>query len=109
VDITFVSKDHVFDRNISTSIRLVRGLGGLYFTDLIILGENPADIVNPFDAFRLQTTLMLALAKAIDKDSYTQIQQKIIDEFHTDVEQWDGKTWALFGLNLDYAEYKLKN
>ena len=117
VDITFVSKDHVFDRDIYTSLRLVRGAGGLYFTDILILNSNgtigsdgtDGDIVNPFNAFGLQAALMLSLAKSIDRDSYQQLQQKIIDEFHTDVEQWNGKMWTLFGLNLDYIEYALKN
>ncbi|MGY3213967.1 hypothetical protein [Mucilaginibacter sp. HD30] len=107
VDVTCVSKDNLFDRNIHTSLRLIRGAGVLFFTDIIVTGDD--DVIEPFDAFGLQTALMLGLVKAIDSDSYAKLLQSMINQFHTDPQRWNGKTWALFGLNLDYLGYKLKN
>ncbi|EHQ29787.1 hypothetical protein [Mucilaginibacter paludis] len=107
VDVTFISKDHVFNRDIHTSVRLIRGVGGFYFNDLI--APDDGDVVKPFNAFGLTAALMLTLTESIDKESYNKLEQAITDQFHTDVKQWNGKMWALFAINLDYFEYAVKN
>ncbi len=102
-DITVYTKDHLFDRVITTKLRLVHGFGNLYFKDIIVLADN--DITNPFDAFGVQAALLARLAKQVDRASYDKIRYDLKKSFGEDFEDWTGKQWAILALNLDYLNY----
>lgn len=105
VDISLKSKDNVFGASIHTDLRLFRGNGDLYFSDITVLKDD--DMVNPFDAFGLQIELMRILIQAVDKETYNKMRNSIKNSFNTDFENWTGKMWALLAINLDYYEYML--
>ncbi|MBN8669495.1 MAG: hypothetical protein J0L80_02340 [Chitinophagales bacterium] len=107
IDISITSKDNTFGKVITTDLRIVRGVGDLYFSDIINKQDN--DIVPPFEAFGLQANLLLVLTKSIDQASYQKIRASVQEEFGTDFERWTGKMWAVFALNLDYYEFMLNN
>lgn len=102
-DILILSKDNLFDRTITTKLRLVHGFMDLYFKDIVILSDN--DVTNPFDAFGLQAALMASIVKNVDSKSYNSLKLKLRTEFGVDFESWTGKQWAIFALNLDYLDY----
>jgi hypothetical protein len=106
VDVSIKSIDNVFGAKINTDIRIIRGLGDLYFSNLIVLGDN--DLVKPFEAFGLQSSFLVAVLKAIDQNTFLEVANTINQSFNTDIEHWNGKMWALLALNLDYYDYLIK-
>lgn len=102
-DITVYTKDHLFNRVITTKLRLVHGFGNLYFKDIIVLADN--DITKPFDLFGVQAALLARLVKEVDRASYDKIRYDLKKSFGQDFEDWTGKQWAILALNLDYLNY----
>ena len=41
----------------------------------------------------------------MDQATYNKMQQKLAQTFGINVENWNGKMWALFAFNLDYYAY----
>lgn len=105
-DIIIISRDNLFSREITTKLRLVHGLGNLYFSDVKVLGDN--DVTKPFDAFGLEATILAKLIRKVDSKTYSQIRDEIKANFNTDFENWNGKMWALLALNLDYYDYLMQ-
>lgn len=105
VDVSLTSKDNIFGVKIYTDIRVVRGAGDLYFSDLKVLHDD--DMVKPFEAFGLQAVMVTELIKTVDQPTYKKIRSSIIQQFDTDFEHWTGKMWALLAINLDYYEFML--
>lgn len=107
VDISIKSKDNVFGATIHTNLRVIRGTGDLYFSDIIVQGDD--DMVRPFEALGLEVDMVKELIRAADSDTYNKMRQSVQKSFNTDFEHWTGKMWALLAINLDYYEYLLKN
>ncbi len=99
------SKDNTFGASITTVLTIEKGLGGLYFSNIIVDKDN--DFPPPFEAFGLSNQLVIELIKSIDKEMVSKIRDEIVNSYGTDVEQWSGRMWALFALNLDYYSYML--
>lgn len=83
VDISIKSKDNVFGGTVYTDLKLVRGLNGLYFSDIII--DRDTDMVKPFEAFGLSADLMQEVYKNIDSDTYNKICTNLKESFNTDI------------------------
>lgn len=106
IDIFLIGRDNVAGGDVHTRLRVMKGIGGLYFNEIIILGDDDP-FAHPFEFFEMEAKTVMALAEGIDKATYNDMRAKLQQLFHTDIDHWTGKMWALFGLNLDYAEYML--
>lgn len=101
------SKDNVFGASVYTELTIERGFGGLYFSNIIVNKDN--DSFPPFEAFGITNQMAIEIFKSIDKETVAKIRDEIIEKYGTNIEQWNGRMWALFVLNLDYYSYILGN
>ena len=58
IEVSITSKDNTFGKVITTDLRIVRGVGDLYFSDMINKQDN--DIVPPFEAFKIHRPSQLS-------------------------------------------------
>jgi Tfp pilus assembly protein PilE len=106
VEVDIVSRDNLFNRYVKTNMKVYRGTGDLYFSDIYVTLDED-NTFPTFEAFGINASLVVELIKAIDQDTYNKIKNDIINIFHTDISRWTGKMWALFAINLDYYSYLL--
>ena len=107
VDVSIASKDNVTEGNVYTDLRLIRGGGGLYFNDILVIRDTDP-WAKPFDAFKVQVQLVLIGYKALVGDAeFEKMLLSVQDTFHTDMTKWTGKMWAVFAINLDCIAYML--
>lgn len=105
IDVSIRSEESVFGGPVETVIRVIRGTGNLYFSDLIVVREK-GDFVPAFNATKtIMDIYIKVLKELVGEQIYNQIQQSLAQVFDTDINHWTGKMWALFALNLDYYEF----
>ncbi len=105
IDISIKSWDNVFDRTVRTDMRVVRGGGGLYFSNIVVQYDD--DIVRPFDALEIIIAGVREVARSVDPEAYNKVRQAVSFLFSTNFENWNGKMWTIALLNLDYYNYLL--
>lgn len=103
IDVWIKSQDKDSGKSIDTKLHIVTGIGDLYFSDIVV--KSDTDYIDPFDALGLQMVVLQEIWKGLDNKSFIKMKQAFIDDFGSDIEQWNGKTWALLILNLDYYGY----
>lgn len=108
VDISINSLDNITEFPVRTDIRIFMESGKLYFSNLTVLYDNDP-WAKPFKALELIIDILSESLKALDQGTYIQMRQEMVKNFNTDFGQWNGKIWALFGLNAGYYEYLVKN
>jgi len=94
----FVDVDIKYQDGNETLLRVYRS--GIFFSKIDVI--NDSDIVPPFFA---AAAIMNIVIKESKKDNQGDIQKTLKHMktvSNTDPEHWDGKTWALFAINLDY-------
>jgi hypothetical protein len=106
IDVSIKSRD-AFGSTKQTDIRVMRGTGDLFFSQLVVTYDNATWLADTFEAFGFQASLMLALIEAVDQRTYDKMRNAVKETFNTDFENWTGKMWALLAINLDYYEYML--
>lgn len=103
IDVWIKSQDKDSGKIIDTKLHIVRGIGDLYFSNIVV--KSDTDYIDPFDALGLQMVVLQEIWKGLDNKSFIKMKQAFIDDFGADIEHWSGKTWALLILNLDYYGY----
>lgn len=106
IDVSLTSKDNVLGGDVYTDLRIIRGNSDLYFADILILNDTDP-FAKPFDALGAEAQFIMQLYKSLDQQTYNKLLADIQNAFHTDVEHWTGKMWAVFGLNVDYYGFML--
>lgn len=105
IDVDFKSRDAIFGSSMKTQLRITRGAGGLYFKDITVIEDEADWLLKAFDAFGLQSEILISLIESVDRKVYLQMRNWVSQTFDTDFENWNGKMWAVLALNLDYYDY----
>lgn len=107
IDVSVTSKDNVLGGTVYTDVRVVRGLGDLYFSDIVVQKDTDP-FAKPFDALELLIKIATQTYKSMDQEAYEKIRAEAKKQFGTDIEYWTGKMWAIFILNLEYYDFAIR-
>jgi hypothetical protein len=97
----FIIVDFKYQDGNETVLKVYRS--GIFFSGIDVISDT--DYVPPFLALQLVMNIVIEDAKKHNQEDVQKTLAYMKTIFDTDPEQWNGKTWALFALNLDYVSY----